>query len=190
MTARATDDGREFVVRYTGAKIGYLLRRVVPVYLLFVVLLCLYLNDETRQMLSKDREAPITPIGLFILGSFLVAALADLVLTIATFRRGRPALVIGKDGVEGPILYRTQRFGWADISEVFAQGGEVIIERKPKTWIEAQTVRRAPPGSRHRMTALLRTPLACVDRSAAEISAALREYAPADLAQTLRCRLD
>lgn len=189
MTAQADDEGL-FVVRYTGAKIGYLLRRAVPAYLFFVALIAVYINDGTRQMLSNGRDEPPSALGLLILGTFVAAAFLDVILTIATFRRGNPALVIRKDGVEGPVIYRKRRFAWDDIAGVFERGGDVLIERKPKNWLETFSVRHAPPGSRHRWTALMRTPLACVDRSAAEVSAALREFGPPDLAQTERCKLD
>lgn len=164
-------ESERLVVAYTGEKIRYRLRQAVPAFLFFVALLAVYVNDDARRFFSKGRDEPAAAAGFVILGGFIAAPLLDM---IATFRRGRPALIVGRDGVEGPVFYRRRRFGWTDIADVFEKGGELLIELKPKNALQALSARYAIRGSHRRLPDIIRTPLACVDKSAAEIRAALR----------------
>lgn len=168
-----------FVVAYTGAKMRYLLRRAVPMFLIFSCLLALYMNDSGRRFLNEGRDAPADALGLSILSLFVFAAILDMALTLATFRRGRPALVVDAAGVVGAVLYRKQRLSWDMIADVFVDGPDFLIERKPVGLIEGFSARFSRRGSRHRVTQTMRIPLRCVDKTAAEIETAIRRAAPA-----------
>lgn len=143
-----------FVASYTGAKVRYLLGRTFPFWFLLILLLAAYMNDEARQLLSKNQRAePATPGGYLLLGALVAAAMIDMILVLATFRRGRPALIVSKDGAD------------------------FIVEGKPATLLQS-LAKAFPSRSRHRLILTIRTPLGCIDKSARDIETAIRRFRP------------
>jgi hypothetical protein len=118
------------IVRYTGrGKAGVKVGRFI-LLLVFIALFAAYLDDDLRQMLSKNNvRGPVTLGGILFFASFVLAISVDIVLSFVTKRRGQPALIMDRDGFQGRIFYRMKRFDWGDLARV--SNDKAVIAMKP-----------------------------------------------------------
>jgi hypothetical protein len=174
-SAAAHAASEDFVVHYTGAP-GYL-TKFAPLFLLFGALFWVATDPRTNMIFVDGSRDQRLLAASFFGAAFLlsVAAFAATALRVAS---GRPAMVIGPDGVLGFNEVTERTFAWADIETVVRWKNEIRLIRRARTPLgKAWRILESKRGASGVFDCIL-VPLKAVDRSEVDILASIRRYGP------------
>ena len=168
----------QLLVSHTGRGVFRRLGGLLIVLLFFLALFGAYLNDDLRQLLSKNNaRGPVTTGGPAFFAAAISAILIDMVFALLMLRRGRPALLMDGGGFGGRIFYRWRTFRWDQLDQISNEKGRIGLKPKPKglaRLIDIFPTRFGPVNA----TNAIYFSLHAVDKSRDEILAFIRERAP------------
>lgn len=167
-----TDD--TCVVRYNGRHAGFYMARILPFFIVFVLVAVLYLDGESRSWFFSRVSGRHKPFSWFEFGFLLAlvtAPLADLALTLRRIRPGAIALTVSKEGITGAVLHMNRLIKWSEIADVAVVGKFLTIRRQPRSLIQKLIAGRGLGD--------INIPVRHIDRDATDILAATRRFAPA-----------
>jgi hypothetical protein len=167
-----------FVASYTGHGMIRTLAGKIILLFVFLALFAAYLDDDMRQMLSKNQlRGSVTAFGLFFFFVFLSGILIDIVLGAITTRRGQPALIMDRDGFQGRIFYRWKSYRWDALGQVYSPEGVIGLKPRPHGFaklLDSIPTRFGPVTAANAI--YLR--VGSIDKSSDEIVGVIRRFAP------------
>ena len=168
----ADSSNAPFVVRYT-SRVRAL---TSPMLLLLICAAGFYLSatyEPWQEFFGQARSGTVKN-QMIIWGTLTALVSLEILMIYAVLLFRRNALVIDAEGLRGVHGWLPRRIAWRDFSHIHLVGDTLQLARKPRGMWETLSQKFTYRGSRRRKEFYIAVPINAVDKSEAEIRAAIQ----------------